>query len=68
MIATALQEQTQSYGNRSWQTVQEVVEDQWKKELMEEYELVERQRQDDIDKQVKNIERSINTKSLQKRV
>eukprot|EP00112_Aurelia_sp_Birch-Aquarium-sp1_P014469 Seg3125.2 transcript_id=Seg3125.2/GoldUCD/mRNA.D3Y31 product="Transmembrane protein 232" protein_id=Seg3125.2/GoldUCD/D3Y31 len=68
MIATALQEQTQSYGNRSWQTVQEVVEDQWKKELMEEYELVERQRQDDVDKQVKNIERSINTKSLQKRV
>ena len=68
MIATALQEQTQSYNNRSWQTVQEVVEDQWRKELMEEYELVERQRQDDINKEVKNIERSINKKSLQNRI
>ena len=67
-IATALQEQMQSYNNRSWQTVQEVVEDQWRKELMEEYELVERQRQDDINKEVKNIERSINKKSLQNRV
>ena len=68
MIATALDQNTQPLTKRSWADVRAIAEDQWKKEMIEEYEIVEKQRQDIMDKEIERIRETLPTQSLRERI
>ena len=68
ILATALDQRTPSLEKRSWKDVKTIAEDQWKKEMIEEYEIVDKQRQDVIDKEVERIRGTLKTQSLKERI
>ena len=68
MIAKALDQDEQPFGLRSWRDVQNVVEDQWRKELVEEYEIMEKERQHTMDKEIETMRKSITRQSLKERI
>lgn len=67
MIAKALDQNPDSFGKRSWRDVQNVVEDQWRKEVIEEYEITEKKRQEIMDKEIETLRKSFVNQSLKER-
>ena len=68
MIAKALDQKVETYGRRSWKEVQGLVEDQWRKEEAEEFEIRERHRQEKMDKEIETLRSSLKTQSLKERI
>ena len=68
MLATALDTKPINYKARAWKIVQEVVEDQWRKELLEENEEMEKERLKQLERQTTGLAESVNTKPLRQRI
>ena len=68
MIASTLERKLPPFGRRCWKDVQSVVEDQWRKELVEEYERIDKRKQRDMDEMVAEMRESLTLESLKERV
>ena len=68
MLTTALDTKPINYKARAWKMVQEVVEDQWRKELLEENEEMEKERLKQLERQMIRLTESVNTEPLRQRI
>ncbi|XP_065063821.1 transmembrane protein 232-like [Rhopilema esculentum] len=68
MIASTLERRLPPFGRRCWKDVQSVVEDQWRKELVEEYERIDKRKQKNMDEMVAEMRESLTLESLKERV
>ncbi len=60
LIANALKQKSETYANRSWFDVQDVVEDQWRKELSEQNDVIEKKKQMEADRTIELLGKQIN--------